>query len=259
MKKLAGAAALVAGAIMVSQSAHAQYAGSFIQNDLYLGFQNQGGGGSADYIINLGSASSLINSINPVNLSGDFSLSDFTSSLLQGNNAGATIKAGVIGGSSSDNPSDVFVTQLRSTLNGQSQGGSIAPAGLSDFQDDDVVADMSQIIAPSVGTGVLDTGKSWESFVEPTFSAGTVYGDSGVNPDSLVSTSSVLYEDLWETSTTGSAQPFVYEGYFTLDLTGDGGSTLTFTPVPEPSTLAISGAGGILGLLLRNRLWRRKA
>lgn len=259
MNKLAGAAALVAGAIMASQSAHAQYAGSFIQNDLYLGFENQAGGGSADYIINLGSASSLINSLYTVNLSSDFSMSDFTSSSLQGNNSGATINAGVIGGSSSDNPSDVFVTQLRSSLNGQAMPGSSLSGSLNTFEDDAAVSDMSEIVAPTAGTGTLDTGKSWEKYVEPTFQAGTVYGDTGVDPGSLVSTSSVLYEDLWETSTAGSAQPFVYKGYFTLDLTGDGGSTLSFTPVPEPSTLAISGAGGILGLLLRNRLWRRKA
>jgi hypothetical protein len=53
---------------------------------------------------------------------------------------------------------------------------------------------------------------------------------------------------------------FNYLGYFTLDLTGDGGQVLTFTAtaVPEPATYVIVGAGMLL-LSLRRQLIGRIA
>src|SRR5271155_5515173 len=73
MKKLTIAASLVGGAIMASQSVY----GAFTANDLYLGFQNQAGGASSDYIINLGPSSSILGGTSLVDLTSDFSLSDF--------------------------------------------------------------------------------------------------------------------------------------------------------------------------------------
>lgn len=255
MKHLAIASALIAGAIMASQSVQAQ--NTVTANDLYMGFQNAAGGGSADYIINLGSAFSLIDSTSVIDLSSDFSLSDFDSTALQGNNSGATIMGGIVGGSNGNTPSDLFVTTL---------AGSAAPLSLTRSQDNSAFAAFSQVMGPGVGSGVLDSSKSWETSIEPAFSAGTFYGVTGDNPDSTVSTGTVLYEDLWGTSNSsglGGAQPFTYEGYFTLDLTGDGSPELTFTsalvPVPEPSTYLVSSVGAVLFLLFRSRSWRKSA
>ena len=75
MKKLTTAALLVGGAILASQSAFALP--TLVNDDLYLGFQNLNGGGTADYIINLGAASGIVNQSSPVDLSGDFSSSLF--------------------------------------------------------------------------------------------------------------------------------------------------------------------------------------
>ena len=52
MKNLITAAIVIGGAIMASPSAFAQV--SLISDDLYMGFENQAGGGTADYIINFG-------------------------------------------------------------------------------------------------------------------------------------------------------------------------------------------------------------
>jgi hypothetical protein len=257
MNKLTGAAVFLAGAVMAFQSAQAQ--NSFVPNDLYLGFQNSAGGGSADYIINLGSAASLITSSSTVNLTGDFSLATFQSASLFGNNSGAAIMGGVVGGSNAGNPSDLFVTQLRNGGPGSrfTAGSSLSgKSGL--FADNTAYSDMGLIAAPGAGVGVLDTGLSWEKNIEPANAAGTFLGDTGINPDSAVNPSGVLYEDLWGTSSSGGLQSFTYDGYFTLDLSNSSAS-LTFTPAPEPSSYLLSGAGGILMLLLRSRLSRRNA
>ncbi|HTQ50230.1 MAG TPA: hypothetical protein VMJ12_05925, partial [Candidatus Acidoferrales bacterium] len=73
MKKITTAAVLFCGAILISQSA----LGQFVANDLYMGFENQAGGGSSDYIINLGAASGIVGGSSVVDLSTSFSLSDF--------------------------------------------------------------------------------------------------------------------------------------------------------------------------------------
>lgn len=237
IKNLAGAIT-VAGAAMVSQSAHAQ--GSFVKNDLYMGFQNSAGGGTADYIVNMGPASSIVGGSSVVNLSSYFSMSDFTSAALEGSDA-TTIMGGAVSASNNNSPSDVYVTQLRSGGAGvPSVPGSTMPAGLTRSQDNQAYADLSQLAGPVAGTGTLDSSRTWESYVEPNFAAGSVYGDIGINPDSSVTTSTVVYEDLWYTANSsglgGGSQPFVYEGYFTLNFTGASPS-VTFTPEAAPAQL----------------------
>jgi len=228
-------AALLGGAFIASTSA---FAGQFIQNDLYLGFQNKNGDCSADYIINLGPTNSVITGgTTNVNLSADISYSTFTSASLLGTNASG-IYAGVVGGNANDNPSFVWATQFRSGGAGApSVSGSTAPTATSDFQDDQTIQDLSQLDGPAVGSGVLDSSKTWETYVEPTFTAGTFWGDSGINPDSSFDyTNTVLYEDLYVSGTTDSAHPYIYQGYFTINLTG-GKASLTFTPKTAPAPL----------------------
>jgi len=257
--------ALFVGAILASQSVFGQTYSS-TPNDLLFGFQNQAGGGTEDYIINLGSAASLIDSSTTVNLSGDFSLGDFDTVLGGSSSAqGGVIGAASVSNSGTPNTADVFLTELRSGGAGiASDAGSSQPAGLTRNTDNTTFSGLGTLYSPTAGTGGLDTGKTWESLVDPANGTGTFQSNTGVDPDSTVDTSSVLYEDLWGTSSSSltGVKSFVYEGYFTLDLTGSS-PDLTFTPgvsaVPEPSTYLISGLGGILMLLLRFRTERRNA
>jgi hypothetical protein len=235
IKNLAAAIA-VAGAAVVGQSAFAQI--SFVPNDLYMGFQNQAGGGSADYMINLGPASGIVGGSSVVNLSSFFSKGNFNSSGLVGTNS-STILGGVVGGSNGNTPSDIYVTVLRSGGAGTpSVPGSTAPTGLTRGQDNAAYVNIAQLSGPSAGTGVLDTSKGWENYVEPTLSINSFYGVTGDNPDSSASTNAVFYEDLWYTTNSAfsGAKAFIYEGYFTLNVTGSNAS-LTFTPQATPAQL----------------------
>jgi hypothetical protein len=256
MKKSTTAALFFCGAALASQSAFGQY----LANNLYMGFQNQAGGGTADYIINFGSASGIVGSSSVVDLSSDFSLANFNAVL----GSSSSMFGGVVA-ASNGNPPDLYVTQLRSGGAGTpSLPGSISPGILYRLDILTGYSDLSQLgmVAPSAGVGVLDTTKSWENYVEPKLAIGTFYGDSGINPDSAVGPATVLYEDLWYDSNNSSSvkKPFTYLGYFTLDLTGNNAS-LTFTPsaVPEPSTLGLLGGAGLLLLSFRRRLGGKNA
>jgi hypothetical protein len=267
MKKLTTAALLVGGAVLASQSTFGQAIG----NDLYLGFQNKAGGGTEDYVINLGAASAIVGSSSVVNLSGDFSLSDFNAVL----GTSSSMFGGVIGAANTStsgqaNTADVYLTQLRSGGAGiPSVAGSSVSQQLSRNQDNTTYADLGTLFSPAAGTGGLDTSKSWENLVDPINSTGTFQSNTGLNPDSAVSASSVLYEDLWYTSssTLTGTQPFTYLGYFTLNLGGGiqpavVQPTLTFTGanvVPEPTVLALLGGAGLLFLSFHRRLNGRNA
>jgi hypothetical protein len=229
-------AMMVAGAVMASHSAFAQVA--FVKNDLYVGFENAAGGGTADYIVNVGTVSNLVGEASVINLSADFLESDFNSTALKGTSASG-ILGGVVGATDANNPADVFATVLRTSNIGiPSVAGSTAPGGLSRSQDDSVEADLSSLVTPAAGAGVLDTTKSWESAVEPTFTANSFYGASGINPDSSVTTGAVVYEDLWDSSSSSlsGTKPFTYEGYFTFNFTG-ASAVVTFTPSAAPDQL----------------------
>jgi hypothetical protein len=237
MKQLTTPAILVGGLILVVQSAWAQ---SVVPNDLYLGFQNTAGDANADYIINLGAKSNIVGGSSVVVLSSDFSSSKFNSVL----NGSASVMGGVVGGNqngSASNPYDCYATQLRAggAGNPATPGSDLSGVTLSSANDSSAFSDLGTLDAPTAGTGVLDTGKSWQSTVENgTEISGTFWSATGVNPDSAVSGSGVLYEDLWQSSSTGgfSSHPFQYLGYFALDLSG-GSPKLTFTPKNAPASL----------------------
>ena len=226
--------------MLASSSALAQF--SFVQNDLYMGFQNSTGGGSADYIINFGLVSNIVGQSSVVDLSSDFSSSLFNNVSLQGSSS--QIMGGVVGAinsATSGGTAAVYLTQLRtSNIGNPAVAGSTLTQMLTQGQDNTAESDLSSLSGPAAGTGFLDSSKSWEASVEPSL-AGSFYQGAGVNPDSLVSSSTVLYEDLYETSNASSgrgapANPFTYLGYFTLDLTG-GSPKLTFSSTNVPVSL----------------------
>lgn len=255
MRNLTAVVLLISGALVASRSAF----GQIVANDLYFGFQNQAGGGTQDYIINLGPASAMAGSSSVVDLSGDFSLSDFNAVL----GASSSMFGGVIGAASSSvngGTGDVFVTQLRNGGAGTpSVAGSSVSQQLGRSSDNTTYAQLGTLFSPAPGTGGLDTSKSWENFVDPANGTGTFQSNTGLNPDSAVSPSTVLYEDLWETSssTLTGTKPFSYLGYFTLNLTGAGPKlTFTSTNVPasltKPMIISISKAGSTVTVVSSN-------
>lgn len=237
MKKLTTAAFLVGGIILACQSAFAQ---TFAYNNLYLGFWNPSGTASADYIINLGAASNIVAGSSVVDLSTGFSRSTFDAVL----GTSASLMGGVVGAAnlgSQSSTSDTYGTELR---NGGA-GNPAVPGSTGNSQafgynqDAPVVTALGGLNAPSAGASVTDTNKTWESQVENgTQINGTFWSAAGFNPDSAIGEGGVLYEDLWETATYSSRtnSPWVYLGYFTLDLSG-GSPKLTFTPKSAPAPL----------------------
>lgn len=220
-------------AACASSSAFAQ-----AQTDyLYMGFQNQTGGGSADYIINLGPSTNIVGGSTVVTLSSDFSYNFFTNVLSHS----SSMYGGVVGGNSAANPTaEVYMTLLRTNnIGNPAVAGSILSGTATRTQDTLAIGALSTLNVPSTtGAGILDSNKTWEADVEPANNNSTFYGNVGINPDSAVNTTTVLYEDLWYTTDsqqgTAHAQPFTYEGYFTLNLTGST-PVLTFTPLNAPA------------------------
>lgn len=259
MKKLTTAALLVGGAVLAYQSAFAQQ-NTFIANDLYLGFQNQAGSATADYIINLGPAAGIVGSPSIVNLSSYFSLNDFNTVL----GSSPSMFGGVVGGDQYNTP-DLYATQLRiGGIGNPALPGSMMNSTPTRSTDGDAASALSSMVAPPEGMGVLDASKTWQANVEPTFTAQSFYGTTGVNPDSEIADGGVLYEDLWFTSNNklSGGNPWVYEGYFTLNLAAPLANvvqeSLTFTPaaIPEPTVLGLLGGAGFLLFSLRRRLNR---
>jgi hypothetical protein len=254
MKKFITTAILVGGAVLASQSGFAQY--TFQANYLYMGFQNKAGGGASDYIINLGPASDIIGGSSVVDLSTDFSSTDFDSVL----GGSSSMYGGVVGGNQYSTQ-DIYLTQMRS---GGAGNPAVPGSSLAETPDsygiEGAVSTLNQVHVPATtGAGTNDTFKTWESYVEPTLTASTFFGNTGINPDWPVSKSTILYEDLWSCTASLSQgdQPYVYLGYFALDLTG-GSPKLTFVPknapaqLTQPVILSISNTAGTVTVVSSN-------
>ncbi|HWY30314.1 MAG TPA: hypothetical protein VNX46_06155 [Candidatus Acidoferrum sp.] len=253
MKNLIMASLLVGGATMLSQSGFAQ---TLVANDLYFGFENQAGGGTEDYIINLGPAANIVGGSTVVDLSSLFSLSDFNAVL----SGSSSMFGGVVGGLQSSGTADIYLTQLRSSGVGiPSVPGSSITSTISRTTINNAISALNPANMPAAGSGILDTTKSWEAYVEPTLGNTSFYGASGFNPDSAAGLSPVLYEDLWYSvnGTLSSHSSFIYQGYFTLDLTGSN-PVLTFTPknasapLTAPVIISVSKTGTTITVVANN-------
>ncbi len=252
MTKMAILAA--ASTALISQSARA----GFTTNHLYLGFTESTA--SADLILDVGQASSLINATGPVDLSADLGgLSSFNSSF--GSSPNGVVMA-VVGGNNTFGAYDVYATQVRSGGAGDpTVAGSSIIAGHSSSQMSGGAAEVASIMSgvvgglPTAGNSALDTTKSYTSIVDATGVQNNFIGKTGVNPTGTLDTSGLIYEDLYFANV---ATPYTYEGYFTFNYTAD---TLTFTPalaVPEPGSFSVFAGGALLILSLRNQLRRRE-
>lgn len=224
------------GVALATQAAQA----AFTANDLYLGLNKSG---ANDYLIDLGQASTLTGSLTVVDLTGYFDYNMFNTIFGAGNGTGVSM--GVVGGKhlfpgTSD---DIYVTAPlgADTSSYNHSGGMITSA----------MADLGNVPFPTAGNSLNDGGKNWTAYVSPTLSAGTFYGDTGINPSVAFSGGSVV-EGLWQAT---PSQGYALLGYFTLNNPSQSDASLTFTPiaVPEPTSLALLGGGGLLLLALRRR------
>lgn len=250
-----------AGVMMASQSAWGQ---TFVADDLYFGFENQAGGGKEDYIINLGPASGIVGGSSVLTFSSDVSQTYINVVL----GASSKLMGGVVGANGGGNPtSDFYVTQLRtSNIGNPAVAGSTLTATMTRTQDSSTASALSNLggppeTLPGPGGGLLDTNKTWETYVEPN-SSGSPQSElsiSGINPDSSITKTAVLYEDLWHTTSSSltGGKPFTYEGYFTLNLTGSS-PALTFTPInatvslQQPVIKSINVTGSTATLISTN-------
>ncbi|MBU6411291.1 MAG: hypothetical protein KGR98_12975, partial [Verrucomicrobia bacterium] len=143
-----------------------------------------------------------------------------------------------------------------------STAGSDVTATMTRTEDDTTYSHLGSLYSPTAGSGGLDPSKSWEAYIDPANGTGTFQSNTGINPDSAVGLSGVLYEDLWETASSSftGGKPYTYQGYFTLDAAN---SSLTFTPsatpVPEPGAYGIFGAAAALLLAFRRWIGLAKA
>ena len=252
MKRFTSATILVVGAIMAFRSAQAQP--TFIQNDLYLGFENSST--PTNYIVNLGVASGIVGSSSVVDLTSDFSLSSFGTVYLTGFSA----NMGVVGAASQfPGTYDIYTTILRSggAGNAATPGSNLSGLSLNSSAISLAESQLTGLTAPAAGSGVLDGSGSWSANVEPAQTSGSFYGNTGVNPSSPVVGGGILYEDLWEqTASSSGPNAATYLGYFEMNLSGPS-PVFTFTSAPEPGTATLAGIGGLSLLLLRRRFGRK--
>lgn len=227
-------------AALITQATQA----AFTANDLYLGFTQTSASG--DYIIDLGQASSVTGQSTVVDLSSIFSLSQFNSIFTGGANG---VNMGVVGGINQFPSSYDFYTTA--AVGTDLSGFNYSSTGIGT-----VVGPIARLAAPTSGSGVNDTSKSWAANI-PTLAANDFYGASGINPDLAIGSSGILTEGLWEAVPGSTA----YLGYFTMDTTGANPS-LTFTSVqavPEPATLSVLAGGALLFGIFRRRSARKIA
>ena len=247
MKQSSKATLLAVGVAMASSMAHAV----FVPNDLYLGFTK--GSASSDYIVDLGSASTVgVGGGSVVDLSSDVSGSTFTSIF---GSSPVGVSMGVVGGKAVFPSSyDIYATAFRG--NGAfyppNAGSDLSGFNHSQNTISSGTADVGQMaFNVPAGGSLTDPNKSWTTDIAPTLNANTFYGATGVNPNSAIDSSDVLYEDLWQ-ATPSSA--YKYLGFFTLDMSGSNPS-LTFTSamIPEPTTFSLLGGGLLLFLGFRRK------
>lgn len=246
------AATVAAGLGFVSIAAQA----AFTANDLYLGFTSAGASG--DYLIDLGQPGTIgVGGSSVFNLTGNFSLSLFNATFTSGPTG---VNMGVVGGRNQFPSSyNIYATTLRSSGPGNPAfaGSDLSPFNHSQGTIGNAVSALSTVPFPIAGNGVVDANKSWSANVSPTFTAGSFYGASGIDPNSAIGATGILYEDLW-TATSSSA--YSYLGYFTMDFSGSS-PELTFTPsatpVPEPGTVPLIAIAGVSWLLLARKLNRK--
>jgi hypothetical protein len=225
MNKLIKFATVALISVSFSQLARA----AFTINDLYLGFNESSA--ESDYIINLGLATTAVGvgGATVVDLSSQFSLSEFNSIFAGGANG---VNVAVVGGDNAFGSYDVYATQIRTNGAGNPAvpGSSLSGQTHSQTEISGAAAALSGSPWPVAGGSTNDTTKSFTSAVGPTVTAGDFIGKSGVNPFDTFGSPAIVYLDLWYATPTVA---YTYKGYFKIDIS-TGTPHLTFTPSGAP-------------------------
>jgi hypothetical protein len=274
MNKFAKAAMLAAGVALVTQAACAS------SSDLVLGFT--GVGTSADAVIDLGSAaqvgiggSSVVDLIDnqAANSATGIAGATFTGLLNSvfttsaGVNAGSMSLVGGLGGTAPF----YYATQNRGMAGSPASPVSSAPFAWTKNQQSTVSGQASGVLngnsingqglyaeSPlSIGSPSAVNTASFSYQILGINNPGSTIASFGIDPRSSIS-GNLSYADVWydkngQVGQTATSTGWVYEGFLTLDLTGDTQMLLTFTPVPVPEPVTVSLLGGLALLVLVNR------
>lgn len=234
MKMLLKGALLTSLGLAALTSAQAQYAST----DLVLGFT--GGTSGNDVLFDIGTPSQIgVGGSTTVDLSSSINFSLW--------NAGGYTSFGVVGFSSTLGNRGIYSTAPQGSTPNSVPNHS-AYNGISlDIQSTGQMIDGTGTPANSAIVSTTNPDSWSQNMANP--GANTFYNNYG-NPDALLSGNSGV-ADLYFAKEDNSAPQLL--GTFTMS-----GNDLNFTPavVPEPSTLALFGAAGVLGLAFRRYFGR---
>ena len=265
MKNLTKTAVLAASVALVLPSARAA------TGDLRIGFN----GGGTDYVIDLGLYSTILSGGPNEDLSAPLNGSGVAYA--------SGLNVGVVGGFTTGSLTKIptlFTTTLRLG------GGNYTSAGTEAAPDS--VASRNNMVSAAANANSLTSGSisiassdpsSWSSTISLAPAKAGAGNNSFVNylfgggasgsvaaqdsPLANFGSSHIIVEDLWQNGYDASGNPngnWTYAGDLTIDLSGSQPTvTYDLAVVPEPSTYALIGLGGILFLGLRRKLVRKNA
>ena len=251
MKRIYQAALLAALGLTAPLAVHAQ------TSDVLLGFNDAAGptgptSAQNDYVIDLGSASSLVSSAlampsYTVDLTSQFSSSLWNTAFGSDTSAGNNVAVGAVEGFGGGYPKSLYLT-------------ADGISSLYYVKFNNAVAGAS---SPSIGeyASSSHSGWSWYVGVDPN-NPGNNTGVQNVSSQAanplqyLVNgqLTETLYESIY--SSGNYSAPGVEIGTFNFNLTDPTAQSgvVTFTAVPEPSTFALGAIAGLLALTFRRRL-----
>lgn len=213
--------------------------------DLLLGFNDAAGPTSAqnDYVVDLGSATQFTTTTT-VDLSSLFSATTFNSAFGTDGNSLVDVAVGAVGGNGTGANKQFYQT-----------------LGIGSGLGSSSIATAIQYAGPTYGEYASSTVDGWSDLVavSPTAIGANAAGSvstASENPTSYLS-SGIVTESLWEATLTGSGRNAVYAteelGNLTINLNTDSVSFAGVDAVPEPTTLALAGLGGLSMFLLRRK------
>jgi hypothetical protein len=254
MNNIIKGALLAAAGLAVTATAQAQY--TYNSDHLLLGFTKPGSTG--DLVIDLGSASSINAGVwgaaaTDLNLNGNTgygSASAFQSQLNSLYGTMNTLNWGVVGGHYNNAANTAIFSTVPTGAAAPPKGAAWGPATSAiDTAGGAITAGNQVVVDHTQGYG-----NSWSEMVSPgtlTANFASEYNDpSSSTPSTFATGVNYQSEDLYKVVPNSTPQ---YEGTFTL---GSDGS-LSFTPVPEPSTCSLLAGFGVLAMIMRNRLARK--